>query len=84
MPDIALQLIESLGPLGFIMWLVYRFQNFTIPRIVAENHAAQAQQRNDFKEMFDLQRADFKTIIEREQEVHKDQTDRIIKAIESS
>lgn len=81
MPEWALQLVESLGPIGFIMFLVWNFQHKTIPRLASENRAAQEQQRQDFRGMFSQQRDDFERILNREQEVHAEQTQVIVDAV---
>jgi len=92
MPPIVLDLIKLLGPMGFIMYLVWKFQHHTIPRLAAENHAAQARQREDFKEILqqqlakfdEMQRAQmdfFQRVIEREQSVHETQTREIVASV---
>lgn len=92
MPDMALELIKLLGPMGFIMWMVWRFQNHTIPRLAEENSRAQERQRSDFKEIlgdqitkFDqmqkTQMEFFRVILTREQEVHTKQTQEIVDSV---
>ena len=81
MPEWALSLMQLFGPMGFIMYITWRFQHHTIPRLVAENHAAMHQARNDFREILANQREDFKATIEREQAVHEPQTDMIIQRL---
>ena len=92
MPPAVIELIKLLGPMGFIMYLVWKFQHHTIPRLASENHAAQKQQREDFKDILkqQLQKFDemqrtqqefFQRIIEREQSVHENQTREIVSAV---
>lgn len=82
MPDWAMSLVQLFGPMGFIMYLVWRFQNHTIPRLAAENHDALARQRDDFKgilinavDRFEKQaleqREFFHATLKREQEFHE-------------
>ncbi len=82
MPEWALSLMQLFGPMGFIMYLVWKFQHHTIPRLVADNHAAQLQARADFRETLAHQREDFRAIVEREQAIHEQQTDKIIQRLE--
>lgn len=92
MPPAVVELIKALGPMGFIMWMVWRFQSHTIPRLAKDNRDAQARQREDFKDILanqlakfdEMQRAQmdfFRQVIEREQAVHERQTSEIVEAI---
>jgi hypothetical protein len=92
MPEYAVELMKLFGPMGFIMWLVWRTTNHTIPRLanafetavgrLQESYIDQSdKQRADFKEVIQQQRSDFREIIEREQEAHAKQTDRLVEAI---
>ncbi len=82
--DVVVELVKLFGPMGFIMWIVWRTTNHTIPRLAKSFEDALDRQRADFKEMIERQRADFKEMIAREQQTHENQTDRIITAIEES
>ena len=81
MEQFAVEMFKLFGPMGFIMWLVVRTTNYTIPRLAKSFENAIDRQRADFKGMFETQREDFKSIISREQDTHEKQTDRIISAI---
>ena len=70
-PSLALlsQLISALGPMGFVMWLVWRTTNHTIPRLAKDFESAMDRERSDFKEALAEQRTDFMRALEREREV---------------
>ena len=80
-PEVLTQLISALGPMGFVMWLVWRTTHHTIPRLAKSFEDASDRQREDFKEMFNLQRHDFERILQREQEIRQIQIDAIMTAI---
>ena len=79
--DMALQFVQLFGPFGFIMYIVWRFQNHTIPRLAEDNRLAQAQQRADFKELLKEQRDFFRENLKREQEIHSRQIQEMVGAI---
>jgi len=72
------QLISARGPTGFVMWLVWRTTNHTIPRLAKAFEDASDRQRQDFREMLQQQRSDFERILDREQLLHKEQTDKLL------
>ena len=61
---IMVELISALGPMGFVMWMVYRMTNTTIPRLA-----------QDFKEAVDSHREDYKRIHDNDREFYKEQLD---------
>lgn len=75
------QLVGALGPVGFVMWMVWRNTNYTIPRLAKSFENATDRQRQDFKEMFNQQRGDFERILTRQQEIHESQSTKAIEAI---
>ncbi len=86
------ELVSSLGTIGFVLWLVHRMTTHTIPRLVAENAArqevqredfiaAQVQTRDDFRKALTEQRQAFQREMEREREVHGSHIDQVIAAI---
>lgn len=75
------QLISAFGPFGFVMWLVWRTTNHTIPRLAQSFEAALDRQRAEFREYLQQQRADFERMIVREQQVHQEHVDRMIELI---
>lgn len=80
-PEVMTQLIAALGPMGFVMWLVWRTTNHTIPRLAKSFEEAADRQRKEFKEMFQQQRNDFDRILRREQEISQRHVDAMVKAI---
>lgn len=80
--DLMTQLVSALGPMGFVMWLVYRTTHYTIPRLAKGFEEAIDRQRNDFKEIVAEQRQDFLREMGREREVHTEQMDRLASAVE--
>ena len=81
-PELLTQLVSALGPMGFVMWLVWRTTNHTIPRLAQAFEEAIERQRTDFKAMMKEQRDDLHRFLEREQDTHMKQTDKMVKAIE--
>jgi hypothetical protein len=81
--DLLTSLVSALGPMGFVMWLVYRTTNHTIPRLAKNFEEALDRQRMDFKEIISNQRADFARELERERDISKDQMARVFKSIEN-
>lgn len=76
--ELVTQLISAFGPMGFVMWLVWRTTNHTIPRLAQSFEAAIERQRQDFGSMIQQQRMDFERMILREQEIHKEHVDRLV------
>lgn len=64
--------------MGFVMWLVWRTTNHTIPRLAMSFEQAVERQRQDFKEMIQQQRNDFERMMVREQEIHQEHVDRLV------
>lgn len=90
--EVAIELSKIFGPMGFLMFMMWRFQNDTIPRLTRESHEAQkrqrqdfrdeaALQRQDFREMSAQQRADFERMMKREQDLNAENTAKIVDAI---
>jgi hypothetical protein len=67
--DVMTQLVSALGPMGFVMWLVWRTTNHTIPRLAKSFEDAIDRQRGEFRETLTEQRADFMSSIDRERQV---------------
>lgn len=80
--DLMTQLVSALGPMGFVMWLVYRTTNHTIPRLAKSFEDAGDRQRSDFKEALNDQRDAFSREMERERQVHTEQMGRLASAVE--
>lgn len=79
---ILTDLVSALGPMGFVMWLVWRTTHHTIPRLAKSFEDAIDRQRADFKEMAMHQRQDFAREMDRERAVHSAQMDRLATAVE--
>jgi hypothetical protein len=80
--EILTQLVSALGPMGFVMWLVWRTTHHTIPRLAKSFEDATDRQRVDFKEIMHDQRQSFQQEMEHEREAHTKQMDRLAEAIE--
>lgn len=80
--DLMTQLVSALGPMGFVMWLVYRTTNHTIPRLAKSFEDAGDRQRSDFKEALGDQRDAFSREMERERQVHAEHMGRLASAVE--
>jgi hypothetical protein len=61
-PDMFMQLAGNVGAMAFILWLVWRTQNYTIPRLVKDFKEGIEKSRQEFKESLDKQRNDFKEV----------------------
>jgi hypothetical protein len=90
--NLVFELINSLGPVGFIFWLVWRTTNRTIPRIVKNNEERIKDQRDDFLRESKIMREDFISVmsqqrdffkeqIEREREIYQGQTTQVVDAL---
>ena len=93
-PQLIVSLVTDLGAFGFILWLIQRTFSHTIPRLAKDFQDAVAamqvafekstdKQREDFREIVLLQRKDFERVLQREQEIHAVQTDKIVQALEN-
>jgi len=80
--DMLSQLISALGPMGFVMWLVWRTTNHTIPRLAKGFEDAIERQRIDFKESLKEMREGFFREMDRERETHTRRVDRFADAVE--
>lgn len=67
--DLLSQLISALGPMGFVMWLVWRTTNHTIPALAKSFEDSVERQRADFRASLTEQRADFLAALERERQM---------------
>jgi len=80
--DLLTQLVAALGPMGFVMWLVWRTTNHTIPRLAKSFEEGVDRQRLDFRQMMTEQRADFMRELALERELRERQMDRFASATE--
>jgi hypothetical protein len=55
----VVELVSQLGSMGFILWLVWRTTNHTIPRLAKSFEDSTKEARNDFKEILALERGAF-------------------------
>ena len=65
---LIVELVSQLGSLGFILWLVWRTTNHTIPRLAESFERNLREAREDFKEMLRQERQDFREMSEKERE----------------
>ena len=68
-----MDILSQLPPLAFIMWLVWRTTNHTIPRLAESFEANLREAREDFKEMLHQERKDFREMLEKEHEFFEKQ-----------
>jgi hypothetical protein len=54
------EIISNLGALGFILWLVWRTTNHTIPRLAESFEKGIKEAREDHRVSLDQQRQDFR------------------------
>jgi hypothetical protein len=80
--DLMVQLVSALGPMGFVMWLVWRTTNHTIPRLAKNFEEALDRERADFKSIITDQREDFRRELDREREIYFRQIGMLEKAVE--
>ena len=59
-----MELVQVLGPMGFVMWLVHRTTTHTTPKMAKSFEEVIERQRADFKEMLAQQRKDYERLIE--------------------
>jgi len=67
--DLLTQLLSALGPMGFVMWLVVRTTNHTIPRLAKSFEEALDRARVDFRSILTDQRTDFLALLDRERTI---------------
>lgn len=79
-PDTSffIELVGNLGSLGFILWLVWRTTNHTIPRLAKGFEDNIKEARTDFKELLNKQRDDFRISLNEQRQAHKNEIDTII------
>jgi hypothetical protein len=75
-PEFYLNLVSNAPSLGFILWLVWRMNNHTIPRLVADFKEGIDKQRSDYKEISLIARADFLSQLAEQRSSFKDQLER--------
>lgn len=59
-----MELVQVLGPMGFVMWLVHRTTTHTTPKMAKSFEEVIERQRADFKDMLAQQRKDYERLIE--------------------
>ena len=67
------ELISQLGSMGFILWLVWRTTNHTIPRLAETFERGVREARADFKEILAQERQDFLHALGHEREFFEKQ-----------
>jgi hypothetical protein len=91
-PNFYMDLAGNVGSLGFILWLVWRTTNHTIPRLARDFKEGLDKQRSDFKDTSAMartdflsqlaeQRTNFKDQLERERELNRKQVDQFLNAV---
>lgn len=87
-----ISLLSDLGAMAFVLWLVWRTTNHTIPRLAEKFEEGIEKQRQDFKAQSEKERSDFAALlaeqrtffsaqIEREREFSCRQTDSIVETL---
>ena len=72
--QLMMELLQALGPMGFIFWLVHRTTTHTVPRLAKSFEEGIDKQRIDFKELAKQQHESFERMLIRQQ----DKTDQIL------
>lgn len=74
----VVDIVSNLGAVGFILWLVWRTTNHTIPRLAKNFEDNIKDARTDFRETLNQQRIDFRESLRDQRESHESRIDSII------